>query len=123
MTILIIDDTPMTIYALGQILMPLYTVKVSKCGTAGAILAEEGDIDLILLDIYMPKVSGFDVLKKLKGNEITNQIPVILISGTDEIDDIEKGFSLGAIDFIKKPFEDKDVLEKTKKHIRKGDDL
>jgi response regulator RpfG family c-di-GMP phosphodiesterase len=119
MTVLIIDDTPMTIYALSQILMPQYTVKVAKGGDIGLKLASENNISLIMLDIYMPDISGFEVLTKLKNNEKTNKIPVILISGTEETEDMEQGFSLGAVDFIKKPFDEKDVLQKTRKHITK----
>jgi len=112
----------MTIYALSRILIPLYTVKVAKDGDMGLKLATENDIDLILSDIYMPSVSGFDVLEKLKTNERTKDIPVILISGTEEPEDKERGFSLGAIDFIKKPFNEKEVLQKIKRAGRASEE-
>jgi putative two-component system response regulator len=119
-TVLIIDDVPMSIYALSQMLIPLYTVKVAKDGDLGLKLASDNKIDLILLDVYMPEISGLEVLVKLKESEKTRDIPVMIISGSEESEDEQQGLSLGAVDFIKKPYKSEDVLQKVKEYISWG---
>jgi len=119
-TILIIDDTPMVISALSRMLLPLYSVKVAKDGGEGLKLAQRHPIDLVLLDINMPGMSGFEVLGKLKDSEKTRGLPVIFITGSDEIEDEAQGFQLGAVDFIKKPFVEENVLHRVEIHIHGG---
>ena len=119
-TVLIVDDTPMIISTLSRMLLPLYNVKVAKDGKEGLRLANSHTIDLILLDLHMPGISGFDVLTQLKENEKTRNLPVIFITGSDESDDEEQGFLLGAVDYIKKPFVEESVLHRVELHIHGG---
>jgi len=109
--ILIIDDEKLNIIALAHFLKPDYEIIVATDGTSGIETAEKHIPDLILLDIIMPEVTGYDVIKKLKENEATMNIPVIFISGLNCNEDEEKGLLLGAADFIPKPF-NKSIVKK-----------
>ena len=102
--ILIIDDEKINIIALAHFLKPKYQIIVAADGDAGIEAAEKHLPDLILLDVIMPEMNGFDVLAKLKKFEITKNIPVIFISGMNTNEDEERGISLGAVDYIFKPF-------------------
>ena len=119
-TILIVDDTPMIISALTRILSPHYKVKAAKDGESGLRIAQGGGVDLVLLDISMPKMSGFGVIERLKANENTESIPVIFITASSEAEDEATGFALGAVDYIKKPFTQESVLHRVRLHIDKG---
>ncbi|MCL2224506.1 MAG: response regulator [Defluviitaleaceae bacterium] len=114
MCILIIDDTPMIISALSRILLPHYKVKVARDGEEGLKLVERFPISVILLDVNMPGISGFEVLEKLQSSEKTKSIPVIILTASDEKEDMKQAFSLGAVDYIKKPFTEEDVLRRVK---------
>ncbi|MCL1846309.1 MAG: response regulator [Defluviitaleaceae bacterium] len=120
LNILIIDDTPMIISALSQILLPLYSVRVAKSGVDGLEIVRSQIIDLILLDIKMPGQDGFEVIKILKQDEEIKKIPVIFLSGATEPEDKERGFALGAADFIGKPFVEEDVLQRVEKILKKS---
>jgi DNA-binding response OmpR family regulator len=120
--VLIIDDTPMVISALSRILLPYFKVKVAREGEEGIKLAERHPIDLVLLDINMPGLTGFDVFGKLRESEKTCGIPIIFITGSDDTDDRVMAFSLGAADYIMKPFSNEDVLHSVRCHIRRGID-
>lgn len=103
--ILIVDDTPANIDILGEILKDNYEINVAVNGeTALEIAASENKPDLILLDIMMPHMDGYEVLKKLKQNKETETIPVIFVTAKIEDHDEAVGFSLGAVDYIRKPF-------------------
>ena len=117
--ILIIDDTPAQITALGRVLLPYYSVKTARSGEAGMKLLEEYTIDLILLDLFMPGLSGFDVLLLLKESDRLRNIPVVLITGGNE-EDAEKGLSLGAVDVIRKPFKAEDVKRLSFRYVLNG---
>ena len=119
-TILIIDDTPMIISALTGILSPHYKVKAAKNGEGGLKIAAEHKIDLILLDISMPHMSGFDVIERLKKSEKTIDIPVIFITGSTEADDEATGFALGAVDYLRKPFTQESVLHRVRLYLDGG---
>jgi len=103
-SILVVDDTPMQLKALSKILSSDYDVIIAQSGEEGLKLAHENKVDLILLDLNMPDLSGFEVLSRLKESEKTKDIPVIFITGSDSYDDELEGLSLGAVDFIRKPF-------------------
>ncbi|MCL1993241.1 MAG: response regulator [Spirochaetes bacterium] len=111
-SILIVDDTPMQITVLSQILSPLYAIKVATSGKKGLELAGKHDLDLILLDILMEDMSGFEVLEALKSAEKTKGVPVIFISSMDGPEHEEKGLAAGATGYIIKPFEDSVVRKK-----------
>ena len=113
--ILAIDDTVMQLHALIKILQPKYTVRIAKDGESGFEFAQKYNVDLILLDMIMPGMSGLEVLKALKETEKTKNIPVILVTGNTSNEDEKKGFSLGAADYIKKPFNENTVVQSVSK--------
>ncbi|MDK2047971.1 GGDEF domain-containing response regulator, partial [Aliarcobacter butzleri] len=104
-TILVVDDMTTTLLLLHDLLKDTYEVKIAKSGTkALEILESPNDIDLILLDIEMPDINGYDVCKRIKNNETIRNIPIIFITGRTSQEDEEYGLNLGAIDYITKPF-------------------
>ena len=103
-TILIIDDTPMQIRLLSDILMLDYDVLVATTGRKGLKLAAESGVDLILLDIVMEDMSGYEVIEALKNCPVARDIPVIFITAEESKESEEKGLSAGAVDYISKPF-------------------
>jgi len=117
-TILIIEDTPMQIRVLNQILSPLYDVKIAKDGLKGLELARKYNVDLILLDIVMEGMSGFEVIAELKKSSVTADIPVIFITSMDSSEVEAKGLTLGAVDYITKPFADEIVRLRVGLHMQ-----
>ncbi|MFP3155280.1 diguanylate cyclase [Lachnospiraceae bacterium ZAX-1] len=122
-TILIVDDEKANLLLLNRILSTEYTVLMAKSGTEALSRAESELPDLILLDIIMPDINGFDVLEKLKKSEITHHIPVIIITGLTSEGDEEKGFFLGAVDYITKPFNNAIVRARVKTHMQIVDQI
>ena len=102
--LLIVDDEKVNIEILNGILSPEYAVYMAKNGSAAVELANKYLPDIVLLDVIMPDMNGFDVLATLKASDKTRHIPVIIITGLNSIEDEEKGLALGASDFIHKPF-------------------
>lgn len=103
-TVLVVDDTPTNIDILIDILGDDYDIEVATNGLEALESVEEEAPDLILLDIMMPGMDGYEVCEKLKSQEHTRSIPVIFISAMSEIADEVKGFKAGAVDYITKPF-------------------
>lgn len=103
-SILIIDDDKLNIIALTRILGADYQVYFEGNGESGIKAAKTFKPDLILLDVLMPEITGFEVIKTLKSDEETKGIPVIFLTGRRDVQDEEAGFVLGAIDYITKPF-------------------
>ena len=112
--ILLIDDTETFLFMLTQILKDDYNLAIAKNGEDGLEIAKEQTPDLILLDIVMPGMSGYDVLKELKSDAKMKHIPVILITGNSPEDE---GYSLGAAGYIKKPFVKSTVKERVAAQI------
>jgi len=119
--ILIVDDDRMNITALVHFLKEQYEIIVATDGTTALETAKEQIPDIILLDILMPDMSGFDVLTKLKNSAVTMNIPVIFLTGLNNAADEEKGLSLGAVDYITKPFNKAIVRERIKTHTKMYD--
>jgi len=103
-TILIIDDNKLNIMALIRILGSEYMIYFEDDAEKGLQAARTFSPDLILLDIVMPGMTGFEVIKILKSDKATRDIPVIFLTGRSDVQDEELGFVLGAADYIKKPF-------------------
>ncbi|HZF71194.1 two-component system response regulator [Sulfuricurvum sp.] len=117
-TILIVDDSPENLMVLSEILKPFYKVKVATGGTKALNLIASGDIpDLILLDIMMPDISGYDVCKKLKHDPMTRNIPIIFVTALSDYTNEEEGLHLGAVDYITKPVNSSIVLARVNTHI------
>ena len=122
-TILITDDEKTNLDILGSILAPTYNLLISRSGARALDLAREHKPDLILLDVLMPEMTGFDVIAKLKETKETENIFVIFITGLTSIEDEEKGFFLGAVDYITKPFNKAIVKARVNNHIKIVDQM
>jgi CheY-like chemotaxis protein len=116
-TILIVDDAETNIDILMDILGEEYDVAVAMDGESALETVEEEPPDLILLDIMMPDIDGFEVCKRLKGNPEAANIPVVFLSALTEDEDRQKGLDLGAVDFITKPFDSSEIQTKVKQHL------
>lgn len=108
-TILVVDDTPDNLTVLVEILKPHYSVKAAPKGIIALKIAQTRP-DLILLDINMPEMDGFEVFRKLAESEVTCDIPVIFISSNNEPEEIEQGLGVGAKAYLFKPIESDKVL-------------
>jgi len=116
--ILIVDDDRSNIEALNHILKPAYSTLVAINGRTAIEIARQTVPDLILLDIIMPDMNGFEALAELKREDALRRIPVIFITALDSTEDETKGFALGAVDYITKPFRDPIVRARVKTHLR-----
>ncbi|MBF0119889.1 MAG: two-component system response regulator [Desulfobacterales bacterium] len=116
-TVMVVDDTEANIDVLVNTLEDIYDVKVAMDGeTALADIIDEPP-DLILLDIMMPGMDGYEVCQKLKSNEVTKNIPVIFLTAMTEEKDEAKGLSLGAVDYVTKPFSPELVKARVKNQL------
>ncbi|MFB2876054.1 response regulator [Floridanema aerugineum] len=117
-SILIVDDRPDNLRLLATILeFPGYIVRKSLSGNMALQSVQQNPPDLILLDINMPGMDGYEVCQKLKASEVTQHIPIIFISAFDDISDKVKGFEVGGQDYITKPFQELEVLARIKNQL------
>lgn len=117
-TVLIVDDMAANIAILSDLLQSDYKIKIAKNGQRALEIAHGDEKpDLILLDIEMPQMSGYDVCKALKSSSDTKNIPVIFVTAKNDTSDEEYGLNLGAIDYIKKPFHPAIIKIRVKNHI------
>ncbi len=116
-TILIVDDTPENASLLEAILSPEYAVKTATRGSEALEIAKETAPDLILLDIMMPDMNGFEVCKALKAGKATAKIPVIFVTSLLRTDDETSGFEAGGVDYITKPVIGSVVRSRVKAHL------
>lgn len=118
--VLIVDDTPTNIQVLAHALRHRYAIKIATSGPAAlALLEQDGPPpDLVLLDVMMPDMDGHEVCRRLKENPKTQPIPVIFVTAMSDSEDQQRGFDLGAVDYITKPFVIPLVLARVAIHIR-----
>lgn len=117
--ILVIDDQPGNVFLLQDRLnREGFKVITAYEGDSGMSKAINELPDLILLDIMMPGIDGFEICKRLSSNEKTKDIPIILVTALNSSDDIKKGFEFGAFDYIKKPFNKVELLARVKAALR-----
>ena len=117
-TILIVDDVPTNIKVLGEALKSEHKVRFARNGSKALEMAMSSPSpDLILLDIMMPGMDGYEVCRKLKAEACTKNIPVIFITARDQEEDETKGLELGAVDYITKPFSIPIVKVRVKTHL------
>jgi putative two-component system response regulator len=116
-TVLIVDDTKTNVDVLVQALKKEYKIGVSLNGRDALCFARANKPDLILLDIVMPEMDGFQVCKKLKSDPETRDIPVIFITAMDQPKLKTKCFTYGGVDYITKPFVNRDIKKKIKTHM------
>lgn len=116
--ILIVDDTLENLYVLHDCLVAEgYKVREAGSGEIALASVKLKRPDLILLDINMPEMDGFEVCRTLKENELTSSIPVIFLSALSSVEDKVKAFQLGGVDYITKPFEENEVLSRVRTHL------
>ena len=116
--ILAVDDQPENLGLLNRVLeMAQFDVRAATSGQA-ALQAARADLpDLILMDISMPGMDGFEVCKKLKGDPKTKDVPVVFLTGRSDTEHLVKGFELGAVDYITKPFNNSELLHRINTHL------
>ena len=117
-SILVIDDTPGNLSLLNQLLREHYRVKLANSGPRGLELAAMAPPDLILLDIMMPDMDGYQVFQRLQSDPATRRIPVIFLTAKVGAEDEERGLAMGAVDFIHKPIAPSVVLARVRTHLQ-----
>ncbi len=116
--VLIVDDKPQNIKVIATILYEKgYKISFANSGEEALAIAAKNAPDLILLDIVMPRLDGFETCRRLKMNEVTRDIPVIFLSAINETVDIVEGFNVGAVDYIAKPVEREVLLSRLNTHL------
>ncbi|MDH6535284.1 hybrid sensor histidine kinase/response regulator [Parabacteroides sp. 52] len=111
--VLIVDDVPTNVMLVQAILKKEgYTILTADNGAKALTLAKEQHPNLVLLDIMMPEMDGYEVLQHLKSNPETNDIPVIIMSALSDMQSIVKGYQLGAIEYVTKPFQREELLKR-----------
>ena len=116
-TILIVDDAPENLDMMSELLSKYDIVDVIS-GKDALEVAREGSIDLILLDIVMPNMDGYEVCQILKSNPETKDIPVIFITAKIDEESIEKAYAVGGIDYITKPLKPKELIVRVKRELQ-----
>lgn len=118
-TILIIDDSPTNIEVLSSTLTNAgYKVLTEVNGLSGIDKVKRNPPDLILLDIMMPQLDGFETCRLLQADPSTKDIPIIFITSLSDVEEKIKGLYLGAVDYITKPFQPEEVLARVKLHLK-----
>src|SRR5215472_10056953 len=116
--LLVVDDNPSHIHVVHSILKDDYKIRIATTGTKALDLAKvEPQPDLILLDVMMPDMDGYEVCGRLKADEETRDIPVIFLTLKMEVADETRGFEVGAVDYIHKPFSPPIVKARVKTHL------
>lgn len=115
--ILVVDDKPNNLSLVTSILRPDYEVLLANNGERALTIARDQIPDLILLDIMMPGISGFEVCSILKKDPVTAEIPVIFLTARNDSDDFEKAYDIGAVDYTTKPINVKELMMRIKTHL------
>ena len=116
--ILIVDDTPQNTQVLGTILLKRgYRINVARNGRHALDVIEKVLPDIILLDVMMPELNGFETCKILKSSKKTKDIPIIFLTAKTDTEDIVQGFDLGAVDYVTKPFNSTELLMRVQTHL------
>lgn len=116
--ILIVDDVPANVDVLVQALRGEYQLSVAIDGTTGLATAEKLLPDLLLLDIVMPGINGYEVCRRLRASPRTREIPVMFLSSLEDVQDKAQGFEAGGNDYLVKPFEILEVKARVKSLLR-----
>lgn len=120
-SLLVVDDSPENIDVLRGILGADYSIKVATSGQLALKIVAAQPPDLILLDVMMPEMDGYEVCRQLKENESTRHIPVIFVTARDDMEDETHGFELGAADYITKPVSPAIVRARVRSHLALAD--
>ena len=117
-TVLVVDDTEANVDILVEALGDTYSVSVAMDGPSALEAVAESAPDLILLDIMMPEMDGYEVCQRLKADVQVSQIPVIFLTAMTDVANKTRGFELGAVDYITKPFEMAEVQARVDTHLK-----
>jgi CheY-like chemotaxis protein len=116
--ILIVDDAPANLHLLSRMLMAQgYHVRLAASGDDALAAVRAALPDMILLDVHMPKMNGYQICERLKGDERTRHVPVIFISALDQTEDKAKAFTAGGVDYVTKPIQIEEVLARLHTHL------
>ena len=118
-TVLIVDDVPKNLQVVGNILKDqLIRSYAALSGEQALKVLNNTQIDLVLLDISMPEMDGYEVCRQIKQNPISAHIPIIFLTARSQTEDVVKGFEYGGVDFITKPFNSSELLQRVKTHLK-----
>jgi DNA-binding response OmpR family regulator len=117
-TILVVDDNRENLNVIGNLFKDQgHKLAFATNGKDALEIVETTKVDLILLDVMMPGMDGFEVCKELKSHAVTRDIPVIFLTAKNELDDVVTGFLLGGVDYVTKPFKMEELLCRVKTHL------
>ena len=116
-TVLVVDDTPQNLSLMSGLLEEFYSVKLAPSGARALKIASTNPPDLVLLDIMMPEMDGYEVCRKLKDDASTKDIPVIFVTAMNEVENEETGLNLGAVDYLTKPVNPSIVLARVRTQL------
>ncbi|MCX6147954.1 MAG: response regulator, partial [Candidatus Kapabacteria bacterium] len=117
--ILVVDDNPLNLKVLDEHFRTFgFQIFVSKSGAAAIDICKTELPDIVLLDIMMPHMDGFQVIDELKKDETTSEIPIIFLTARTQTNDIIKGFNKGAVDYIMKPFNPEELTARVNTHLK-----
>ncbi|GJI89565.1 response regulator [Duganella hordei] len=117
-TVLIVDDTPDNITLLSSLLKDKYNTKVATSGAMALQIVAAAPVDLILLDIMMPDMDGFETCRRLKADPRSSAIPVVFLTAKSQAEDEAMGRSVGAVDFLRKPVNPDVLFTRVAAHLR-----
>lgn len=115
--LLIVDDQPANIHVMAEALRNNYELLFATSGAKALELAAARDVELVLLDVVLPDIDGFDICQRLKSDERTSRIPVIFVTAREEMSDETRGFEVGGVDYIAKPIRPPIVRARVRTHI------
>ncbi|MBN2449430.1 MAG: response regulator [Lentisphaeria bacterium] len=117
--VLVVDDTPSIVHLISRVLTRCgFEVEGASSGAEALARIQDRRPDLILLDVVMPGLSGFDVCARLKESRWTAPIPVIFLTGKTETEDVVKGFQVGGVDYVTKPFQTEELVARVNTHVQ-----
>ena len=117
-TVLVVDDTRENLTVIGQLLRPYYHLRVANSGQRALQAAHTQPVpDIILLDVMMPEMEGYEVLAALRAAPETREIPVIFVTALDAIADEERGLQAGAVDYVAKPIKPAVLVARVRTHL------
>jgi putative two-component system response regulator len=124
-TILVVDDTPENLSLLNALLKERYRVKIATGGRKALAMAADAPPDLILLDVMMPEMDGYETCRRFKQDPVLAAIPIIFLSALGEVEDEKQGFAVGAVDYITKPLSPSILMARLATHLalKKANDV
>ena len=117
-TVLIVDDTPDNLTLISTLLKDRYQTKVATNGATALQIVASSSVDLILLDIMMPGMDGFETCRRLKADPLSSAIPVVFLTAKIQAEDEAMGREMGGVDFLRKPVNPQTLFARVAEHLR-----